>query len=567
MSAGTRVVITALAIIIAAVGGSAMAAERLDRGLVAVPVPGGDVYLSWRMLIDDPGDVAFNVYRCIPGRTGYQRVNAGPITATTDFTDPATKPGTAYSYRVRAIVRGREGSPSRRAPVTTSTEGGAYIPVRLQGEYQPQRVTMADLDGDGELEYVLKQPNFNVDPYSAPGYWKRSQDTYKIEAYDDDGSFMWRYDMGWAIEEGTWYSPYVVYDLDGDGKAEVATKAGEGDPRQPDGHVTSGPEYLVLLDGHTGKVKAKTDWLTREGFRDYNRYCRNFLAVAYLDGRRPSLIMQRGTYRIIKTAALDANLKQQWYWEASGPDEAYQAQGAHTLVAADIDADGRDELVIGSAAIDENGRSLWTVGLGHPDVIHVTDIDPTRPGLEVFYGIEPRRPKNAVCLVDARTGEIIWGYDGPTKHVHGQGMAGDIDAAHPGVECYAGEKDASNYWLYSAKGERISDEKLGGLTPRVAYWDADPQREIVLGGRMREYNGREYGAIEGRVIAVADCLGDWREEVITTVPGEMRIYTTTIPATTRRVCLMQDRLYRMGVVRYGTGYPCPPQEGGPPLRP
>ena len=178
-----------------------------------------------------------------------------------------------------------------------STSLKPYLTIPLAGAYTFQKIGLGDLDGDGELEYIIKQPNFNIDPYQKPGYWKPSVTTYKLEAYKRDGTLLWIYDMGWAIEAGIWYSPWVVYDLDRDGKAEVYCKAGEGDPRNEKGLVETGPEYLVKIDGVTGKVVAKTDWISREGYSDYNYYSRNFLAVAYLDGEKPSLIMQRALIR------------------------------------------------------------------------------------------------------------------------------------------------------------------------------------------------------------------------------------------------------------------------------
>ena len=166
-------------------------------------------------------------------------------------------------------------------------EARPYVRVKLSGDYDIKRIGVGDLDGDGAYEYVIQQPDFNTDPYQKPGYWKKSTTTYKIEAYRLDGTILWRYDQGWSIEAGTWYAPWVVYDLDGDGKAEVYAKAGEGDPRDETGLVTSGPEYLVKLDGLTGKIVARCDWLSREGFDEYNYYQRNMLGVAYLDGKTP----------------------------------------------------------------------------------------------------------------------------------------------------------------------------------------------------------------------------------------------------------------------------------------
>ncbi|GAI21019.1 unnamed protein product, partial [marine sediment metagenome] len=198
--------------------------------------------------------------------------------------------------------------------------------------------------------------------------------------------------------------------MDGDGKAEVYCKAGVGDPRDEKGLVQSGPEYLVKLDGQTGKVVAKTAWLSRDGFSDYNRYCRNFLTVAYLDGRTPSLIMQRGTYNLIKIQALDKDFNQIWYWEAPQEKKKYRGQSSHGLITADVDGDGKDELVIGAAVVDDNGKGLWTLEMGHPDVCYVADIDPGNPGLEVFYGFETRQKTDGICVVDAKTGRKLWAH-------------------------------------------------------------------------------------------------------------------------------------------------------------
>ena len=346
-------------------------------------------------------------------------------------------------------------------------------------------------------------------------------------------------------------------------RQEVYTKAGEGDPRDPDGKVTSGPEYLVRINGMTGEVEKRVPWLSREGFENYNFYSRNFLAVAYLDGRRPHIVIERGTYRHIKMEAYGPNLEPVWKWYSAKDAPEFRGQGAHTLIPADVNGDGRQDLVMGSGVIDSRGRALWCNRMGHPDVCYVGDIDPAHPGLEIFYGFEPRHKRNGVCLVDARTGEIIWGYDGPTKHVHGQGMVGDIDPTRPGMECYASESDGSMSWLYDAKGNLISTERMGGTTPRAVWWDADEQKELLYEGAIRKFKGEVLSRVEGRLLAIVDCLGDWREEILTSVEGELRIYTTTIPASTRKTCLLRDRQYRLGVAAQSMGYYYPPQLSDP----
>ncbi|HOM18950.1 MAG TPA: hypothetical protein PLQ00_16585, partial [Thermoguttaceae bacterium] len=228
---------------------------------------------------------------------------------------------------------------------------------------------------------------------------------------------------------------------------------------------------------------------------------------------------------------------------------------------ADIDADGRDEVLLGSCVLDDNGKPLWTTGLGHPDHFYLGDIDPTRPGLEIYYGIETRqRERNGMCLVEAATGKILWGHEGPTRHVHSCGMCSDIDPRWPGSECYSADTDEKKQFawarLRSAQGKVISEENLGGFGVRTVYWDADPQRELVLGSRIVKYPNRKtpLGQIEGSLVAVADVLGDWREEIITSVPGQMRIYITTIPAKDRRLCFLLDPIYRIDVAHAAMGY-------------
>ncbi len=540
----------------------AQVSEKIDRGVVALTVKEKTVYIGWRLLKDDPENVAFNVYRKDIGLSDFQKVNPKPIIHSTNFLDTKTTPGHGYAYKVKAIINRVESDCPGEAYVFTLTGNQPWFSIKLKDDITLKRVGIADLDGDGAYDFVLQHPNFNVDPYHRPGYWKRSPDTYKLDAYSSQGEFLWRHNMGWAIEAGTWYSPYMVFDVDQDGKAEVYTKAGPGDPRELDGHVLRGPEYLIKLDGQTGKQLKQQNWISREGFESYNYWSRNFLTVAYLDGINPSLVMQRGTYTVIKTVALDRDLKSIWSWASSGQYKHYRGQGMHAIMTGDIDLDGKDELVIGTAALDDNGVPMWRTGLGHNDAGYIADIDPARPGYEIFYGVESRSPKNGVCLVDAKTGEIIWGYQGSTVHVHSQAMIGDITDDYPGIECYAGEaKGGDKFFLYNAQGKRLSDKNLWGLAPRAVWWDADELKEICYRNKILEYDGQEKLAIEGRVLIAADIIGDWREEIVTSLPGELRIYSTNTMADTRKVCLMQNHLYRMAVADASMGYYNAPQVG------
>lgn len=538
-------------------------AEKPDRGIVALTINGNNAYVGWRLLKIDPTDIAFNVYRKEIGYQTYIKVNPEPVKNSTDFIDKTVRPGKGYRYIIKTVSGGIEQDTRGETTLFMLTGNQPYYSIKLRDNTHPKRIGIGDIDGDGAWDFIIQLPDFNVDPYHMPGYWVRSPEPYRLDAYSAKGKFLWSYDMGWSIETGTWYAPYLVFDIDQDGLAEVYAKAGEGDPREIDGHVLEGPEYLVKIDPKNGNILSRKPWISKEGFNsDYNYWSRNFLSVAYLDGVNPYLIMQRGTYTIIKTEALDKNLNRKWYWESTGEYEKYKGQGQHGIMVADIDSDGRDELIPGTFALDDNGKPIWYTGLKHNDAGYVADIDPSRPGLEIFYGIESRSPKNGVCLVEAASGKIIWGFKGPTTHVHSQGMVGDIDPEYPGMECYAGEaKGGDQYFLYSASGRRLSDRDMGSLSPRPLWWDADELKEININNYILKYKGDTLLKIEGKVVFVGDIIGDWREEIVTSLPGELRIYSTNIPARNRKVCLMQDRQYRIGAANASMGYFYPPQLG------
>jgi rhamnogalacturonan endolyase len=261
---------------------------------------------------------------------------------------------------------------------------------------------------------------------------------------------------------------------------------------------------------------------------------------------------------------INNSLKSLWKWDTSKESFfKFFGQGAHFMHCADVDSDGCDEVLLGSCVIDQNGQGLWSTGLQHPDHFYIGDIDPGHPGLEIYYGLEGIlagivRHENDICLVDAASGKILWGIKEKTYHIHSRGLVSDIDPAHPGMECYSGESDLPRRWLHSANGTLIANETDFniGLSPAAVYWDADPQRELLYGDRIRDY-GTGYihlSGISGYQVAWADTMGDWREEVIVSLAGEIRIYTTTIPAEDRRVCLMQDPIYRLDVAHNSMGY-------------
>jgi len=528
--------------------------EKLGRGLVALRVSDSAVYLAWRLLKSDPATVAFNVYRSTGGGPPV-RLNAKPVQRTTDYVDAHAPAGQEHSWWVCPIVNGRELEASHPVTLATGSPVRPYLAIRLRDDLpgSVDRIGIGDLDGDGEYDFVVKRPRGMVDP----GTIRRSPDTFKIEAYRRDGAFLWRNDLGWSIELGIWYSPMIVWDLDGDGKAEVALKTGEGDPREPNGQVLSGPEYLSAWNGLTGAEIARVNWIPRgkpADWGDYtgNRMNRNMIGVAYLDGKTPSIVTFRGIYGLMRmeTWFLRAGkLEKVWSWSNFTSGWKYQGQGQHSIHVADIDGDGRDEILNGSIAVDHDGRIMWSTGLGHGDRFYVSDIDPQRPGLEVFYIYEDPHPQNGVSLWDARTGDLIWGLREETQDNQvALGLCADIDPGLPGMECWADK------YYFSARGKRLDPP----VPPQgeLVWWDADPLREFLFRGAISKWKGPELPPrIEGMPLAIADILGDWREEIITYYQGELRIYSTTIPARDRRVCLMQDPLYRSDVALRSMGYP------------
>ncbi|MBP7050136.1 MAG: silent information regulator protein Sir2 [Phycisphaerae bacterium] len=538
--------------------------EKLNRGMLALLVDPGHVYLGWRLLKDDPQDVTFNVYRSTAGESP-TKLNDRPIAATTDFVDDKAPTDRPNAWFVRAIVDGVEREASESAELAANPAPQQYRSIALKEDIRGiATVGIADLDGDGVYDFVVKHPGQGKDP----GRAGPNRGSYKFDGYSGrTGAFLWRIDLGWNVDMGIWWTPMVVRDLDGDHRAEVCVRtssyAATSDEMLPSGKtgfLLDAPEYLAVYDGATGEEIDRVPWIELGKVQDWgdntgNRASRHMLAVAYLDGKTPAVLAVRGTYGMMKIDAWvleNRKLRKVWRWTNERAPFMYQGQGQHTVKTGDIDADGCDEIINGSLAIDHDGRTLWGTGLGHGDCSYMGDIDPDRPGWEIWYVIEEPHPRNGACLVDARTGQILFGADEPTRDNElSNCMAADIDPTRPGLEL-AGER-----FYYSSKGVRLP----GQAPPQglVAWWDADLLREFVGRGNMVKWNEGGFSPIqgariEGFVVQVADLLGDWREELVTVTLGELRIYSTVIPAGDRRVCLMQDPLYRNDVTHHTMGY-------------
>lgn len=566
-----RIVTLCLLAHLAASGRPAM--ESLDRGGIALPTADG-VLVSWRLLAADPPDTGFHVVRVDAG--GRQRLTGEPLREVTCFHDP--QPAAAgTSYEVIPVVAGGEGM-----AVGVAVEPSAYRSIPLVGDDEFSKVAIADLNGAGVYDFVVKRPAGGIDP----GRARPSPGSYRIEAYCGSArKRLWTYDLGWNMNMGVWWTPMVAADLTGDGKSEVVLKtapfaatydeslAEKSGPAH--GFVIKGPEFLTVLDGASGEVIAQADWVPRGdptawGDNRGNRVNRNQLGIACLDGGRFSILAARGTYTRMVVHAwdlVDGTLVRRWVWDGDEDDPPVRGQGAHGMHCVDLDGDGKDEIVLGSVVLDDDGTMLWNNGMGHPDIVYVGEISADNPGLEIAYGYETPQTRNGIHVADALSGRILWGHDRPTSHLHDQGMLADILPEHPGMEFYAAEQDRGRgSFLYAAAtGERLGTDWLGTLSPRPLWWVDGPQKvwsPFNYGSRTIDLiRGRaeKIASLPGTIIGLADVVGDWREEMVVSLPGELRLYSTTIPATTRHVSLMQDPLYRSGVTMQAMGYLYPPQ--------
>lgn len=460
-------------------------AENLDRGVVSVHTANGN-RVSWRQLADDPDGTAFNVYR------NGAKVNTEPVSGPTSYNDTGAPAGVKYA--VRAVVDSVEQqskSAAEESLAFNSVPGAAAssmdVPLQIppagrtpSGEnytYVANDASVGDLDGDGQYEIVLKWDPSNAKDNSQSGY---TGNVY-LDAYKLNGTRLWRIDLGRNIRAGAHYTQFQVYDYDGDGKAEVAVKTADGtrsgtgqvignvnaDYRNSSGYILSGPEYLSVFRGTDGANLATADYVPPRGnvgsWGDTygNRVDRFLAGTAYVDGARPSIIMARGYYTRSVISAWDfrnGELTRRWTFDSNSAGSQWTGKGNHELSVADVDSDGRDEVLYGSMAIDDNGRGLWQNNTHHGDAYHVGDFIPSRPGLEVFKPSE-WTSEPAHWMGDARTGQILW--SAPSCGCdNGRAVAEDIWSGNPGAEAWS----ASVGGLRSAtNGSQVASRKPSSI--------------------------------------------------------------------------------------------------------
>ena len=574
--------------------------DKLDRGLVALPSGSGN-FVSWRIMGEEYYDVEYNLYR------DGVKLNAVPLKVS-NYTD--TKGTSSSKYQVAAVVRGVE--QEKCAEVTRWNNGYLDIPMQpvinrngqvVTSNYTLNDVSLADVDGDGISEFIVKRNSNTAREYSTNKY-----DFHRLECYTITGKRLWYIDLGPNMISGPDEQYDIIgYDWDCDGKAEMLLRGADNmiihkadgttveignmnfDSRntlQSDANMAythTGNEFLLYLNGETAEPyvtmpyplprleKGQSDLNAVWGDGYGHRSTKHFFAAPYLDGRRPSIFLGRGAYTIHKMCAFDVNpetheLTQRWRWD--DPGGAWRGQGYHNFGIADVDMDGRDEIVFGSMVIDDNGEGLSTTGLGHGDAQHTGDLDPYRWGLEHFACNESAPAMN---YRNATTSKIYYRLVGTGDD--GRALCGNFTNSYPG--CVG--KSASSSVIST-----VADKVLPGvpgfdLNFRI-YWDGDLCEEILnspgtekeakidkivgngvnriftsSGCKMNNWSKNNPGA-------TGDIIGDWREELVlrTGDNAKLRIYTTTTPTSHRIYTLWHDHQYRQAMVWQSIGYNQPP---------
>lgn len=579
--------------------------DKLGRGVVAVKADNGNL-VTWRVLGEDADNVKFNLYR------DGSKINNEPLTVS-NFQDASGT--TSSSYVVKTVVDGVEKETSKAginfgkeyleikvAPVPSNADGSD-----ISSHYEPNDATVADLDGDGEMEILIKLRN---NTFHGNGYPLESTDYDIIQVYKLDGTLMWWIDCGRnMVDFQSNEINIAAYDWDLDGKAECVMRAADGttihmadgtkyvvgDPTvdtlpdvrnngMTEKFTHSGAEYLLYLNGETGKPyvdmayplarlePGESNLNTAWGDGYGHRSSKHFFGAPYLDGRKPSIFLARGIYTRHKMVAYDVDpathrLVERWRWVNNTPGSPWYGQGYHNYSVADVDWDGRDEIVFGSMVIDDNGRGLSTTGLGHGDSHHVGDLNPYIYGQEIAACNEDRPNNN---YRDATTSKIY--YRTTATSDDGRAIAGNFSNEYPGSQFITAHDSetliscVTNAHIPGANGTNNVAQNF-----RI-FWDGDLLDETFNYANGRNTAGTIYkyrqGAIKtftgtmtnndtkGTPCFQGDILGDWREEVIMRSADNksFRIYSTNIPTEHRIYTLLHDPQYRNAMVWQMNGY-------------
>ena len=566
--------------------------ETLNRGLVAVRAAADSVFLSWRYLGSDPLAQTFRILR------NGKLIADIPARQSTTFMDywPAKE---EVVYEVIPAEGGINGTWRLGAH---SPVGYVEIPIQQpEGvpSYSANDASVADLDGDGQYEIVLKWDPGNSKDNSHSGFTM----PVILDAYRLDGTRLWRINLGKNIRAGAHYTQFMVYDLDGDGKAEVVMKTADGtmdgrgnvigdgnadwrhgdpnydgkDRRVKVGYIDRGPEYLTIFEGESGKALHTVPYVPERGdIRSWgdnyaNRSERYLACVAYLDGIHASVVMCRGYYTRMALAAYDftgKELKLRWLFDSNVEGKEYHGQGNHNLRVGDVDGDGKDEIIYGACAVDDNGHGLYSTGMGHGDAMHLTAFSPYSEKLAVWNCHENK--KDGAELHDAATGEILCQFPSPTDV--GRCMAADIDPINPGVEMWSLCSGITNI-----AGEEVAPLCRGLSTNMAVWWDGDLLRELLDRETITKYDWKTHSVktlmrFEGcrfnnwtksNPCLQGDILGDWREEVLVRAEDNthLRLYVSMLPTEYRFHTFLEEPVYRISIATQNVGYNQPTQPG------
>ena len=595
---------SALALLVSMGANAQRFTDKLDRGLVAVKTTKG-VYCSWRIQADEYYDVKYNLYR------DGTRVNAEPLDVS-NFTDASGSESSQYT--VKAVLNGVEQQASKAATVFKSNYKEIKIKhdASLKATYEPNDACCADVDGDGEVEILMKFNNKEegeqLYPKNGPTINGVATKEYSMLAcLKQDGTVLWWVNCGPNMGDFQNNEQNIVgYDWDMDGKAEVVMRLEEGSTV----HMADGTTYTIGANGKNGsswtnyrepKASGSVEWFTHYG-KEFLWYCEGatgkpyqciefplkrledgetdlkaawgdgyghrsskyFFGAPYLDGKHPSIFLGRGIYTRHKFIAYDVDpkthdLKVRWKWTNNQPGSPWFGQGYHNYIIADVDWDGRDEIVWGSMVIDDNGMGLSTTGLGHGDAQHIGDFNPYIHGQEMFACNEDNPSNN---YRDATTSKIY--YRKTDTNDDGRCLAGNFYNDFPGAVGHS----AHDTPISTVTNEHVSTNTNGLSMNFRIYWDGDLLEECFNNtevtkpgvGTIATFLGAySNNGTKATPCYQGDIFGDWREEVIErTADNNIRIYTTNEPTKWRNYSLWYDHQYRNGMVWQPCGYNQPP---------
>ncbi len=558
--------------------------EYLDRGITAVNT-GKGMLVSWRYLANDDDNAVYKLYR---DNTLIYTSEAGKATCYLDAQGSASS-----KYRVDTLSSSGALVSSENCRLVS---GNTYFDIPMSPPtgsgctYSPNDMSVGDIDGDGQYELFVKWDPSNSQDNSKGG---KTGNVF-IDCVRLDGTRVWRIDLGVNIRAGAHYTQFYVADFDLDGKAEMTCKTADGtkdgtgkvigdgskDYRNGDGYILDGPEYYTLFDGATGAALDTVDYepargtVSSWGDKYGNRVDRFWGSVAYVDGVHPCVITGRGYYtRMTATCYGVENKKlvKKWAFDTGNNSSAAgYGDGNHNSMPADVDGDGKQEIITGATCIDDNGKVLWCTNLGHGDAMHLSDFEPDRAGLELFVCHEEQSSGWGVSIIEAATGKTIYHENG-TKDT-GRCGAANVTAANPGSEYWGPYTNGT----INVKGGQVSSTK--GAQNFFTYWDGDLEREYLDGGNAAPATISKMNAsgkidtlltttgfitnnsTKGNPCLSADLFGDWREELIVRAAdnNSVRIYCTPYETDYRITTLMHDAQYRMQVSSQNTAYNQPP---------